>query len=256
MPTTANTAPFLHGSDGSQGSGGERAGLDLRSTHTDLAARTYQILRDMIVTRAIQPGDKVTAEGLSRRFGVSRTTVKSALDQLAAEGLVVVRPQVGTFVRGLTVQDVHDIWDVRALIEPRAAQLGVVRASPDQRRELQELVEATAPLVEGHEYRMEQYPRFIELDRRLHELVVETAGNSFLLRLYRQTAVHIHTVSYANWRARRGLRRADTAFQEHSAIAAAYADGDAVRAAALLTGHIERSRAVALQALARAGGAI
>src|SRR5947209_8411603 len=96
--------------------------FNLRAEHTDLSGRTYQVLRDLILTRALTPGTKVTAESLAQRFGVSRTTVKTALDQLAGEGLLVVRPQVGTFVRGLTGRDVREIWDVRAVIEAYAAR--------------------------------------------------------------------------------------------------------------------------------------
>src|SRR5207249_3477360 len=110
-------------------------------THTDLSARTYRTIRDLVVTRAIGPGQKITAEGLSQRFSVSRTTVKSALDQLAAEGLVVVRPQVGTFVRGLTARDIQAIWDVRVMIETFAARRGVLAASEAQRAQLPALVD-------------------------------------------------------------------------------------------------------------------
>jgi DNA-binding GntR family transcriptional regulator len=127
MTTTLNT-PF-DDLDGLEGLG------DLRATHEDLTERTYRTLHDLIVTRAIAPGTKMAAEGLSQRFGVSRTTIKGALDQLAAEGLVVVRPQVGTFVRGLTARDVREIWDVRLMIETHAARTGVHRATDEQRAE-------------------------------------------------------------------------------------------------------------------------
>jgi DNA-binding GntR family transcriptional regulator len=225
---------------------------DLRASHTDLAGKTYRVLRDLIVTRALGPGEKITAEGLAQRFGVSRTTVKTALDQLALEGLVIVRPQVGTFVRGLSARDVHEIWETRALIETYAARRGAPRATEAQRRELHAIVEAMRPLVQQDEYREEHYPRVVELDRRFHELVVETAGNDFLLGLHRQAALHIHTVSYASLRAKRGLRRASAALAEHAAVAEAYEQRDGERAAAVLARHIERSRQVALQALDRA----
>src|SRR5439155_17282790 len=98
-------------------------------------------IRDLIVTRAIGPGHKLTADGLSQQFGVSRTTVKTALDQLEGEGLVVVRPQVGTFVRGLTAHDVRSIWDVRVMIETFAAGRGAENANDAQRAELRRLAD-------------------------------------------------------------------------------------------------------------------
>src|SRR5688500_20319799 len=109
---------------------------DLRAGHTDLTERTYRTLKQLIVTREIPAGGKVTAEGLSQRFGVSRTTVKGAIDQLASEGLVEVRPQVGTCVRGLSAKDVRDAWDVRVMLEVTAVRRGGAAATDGQRHGL------------------------------------------------------------------------------------------------------------------------
>ena len=224
--------------------------IDIRATHSDLTARTYAELRDLILTRALGPGEKVTAESLSQRFGVSRTTVKAALDQLAVEGLVNVRPQVGTFIRGLTAPDVRAIWEARSMIETFAARRGVPRAGAAQRDELRRLVAEMAPLVEGDEYRPADYERNVALDRRFHQLVVETAENAYLRGMYRQLSMHVHIVDYQS---RRGLRRASQGLEEHRAIAEAFARDDPDLAAATLTRHIERSRDVPLQAMAKLG---
>ncbi|HEX2034870.1 MAG TPA: GntR family transcriptional regulator [Chloroflexota bacterium] len=225
-------------------------GIDLRAEHEDLTAKTYQVIRDLIVTRAVGPGDKLTADGLSQRFGVSRTTVKNALDQLEAEGLVVVRPQVGTFVRGLTARDVRDLWDARLMIETFAARRGVLVATEEQREELRAIVEAMAPLVDGDEYREAHAQRAVALHRRLHRLVVETADNPYLLVLHRQIRAHMHIVDY---RSRLSLRRASRGLEQHRTIAEAYARRDPTLAVTTLKRHIEQSRDTALQAIAKLG---
>ncbi|HEU5318182.1 MAG TPA: GntR family transcriptional regulator, partial [Chloroflexota bacterium] len=173
-----------------------RPSPNLRAGHAELADRAYDALRDLIVTRALRPGQKVTAESLSHRFGVSRTTVKTALDQLAAEGLVDVRPQVGTFIRGLTATDVRELWDLRVMLETFAAQQGVDRASDAQRAELRCLVEQMDPLVDQREYRERRYADAVALNRRLHELIVETANNTHLVGLYRRLGAHFHIIDF------------------------------------------------------------
>src|SRR5688572_18429913 len=223
---------------------------DLRAGHTDLTERTYRTLKQLIVTREIPAGGKVTAEGLSQRFGVSRTTVKGAIDQLASEGLVEVRPQVGTFVRGLTAKDVRDAWEVRVMLEVTAARLGVAAATDAQRRELRALVEEMAPLVQEREYVSETYERSVAVNRRFHELIVETADNSYLESIYRQLGAHFHI---ANYRSRLGLRRADLGLVEHRAIADAYECRDPEAAATTLRHHVQRSRDVVLEAVATLG---
>lgn len=254
MPNRPSTAGSLGGSTAAGAPAGALPELperiDLRAGHADLAEKTYRAVKELIVRRALGPGEKLTAEGLSQRFGVSRTTAKTALDQLAAEGLVTVRPQVGTFVRGLTARDVRAIWDARLMIETFAARRGVLAATSTQREELQALVAAMAPTVEGNEYRKAEYERSVALNRRFHELIVETAENDYLLAMYRQLSAHVHIVDY---RSRLGLRRASLGLAEHRAIAEAYARADPKLAAATLKRHIERSRDVVLQAMAKLG---
>ena len=223
---------------------------DLRADHADLTERTYRTLKELIVTRAIPAGGKITAEGLSQRFGVSRTTVKGAIDQLASEGLLEVRPQVGTFIRGLTAKDVQDAWDVRLMLEVTAVRRGVLEASDAQRAELASLVEEMAPLVDEREYVQRTYERSVAVNRRFHELIVETANNSYLESIYRQLGAHFHI---ANYRSRLGLRRADLGLAEHRAIAEAYECHDPEAAATTLRHHVQRSRDVVLEAVATLG---
>src|SRR5581483_8583843 len=221
--------------------------LDLRAAHEDLTGKAYRVLREMIVTRAFAPGAKVTAEGLAQRLGVSRTTVKGALDQLAAEHLVEVRPQVGTFVRGLTFADVAAVWDARLMIEVFAGRRGVLAATLNQRDEMAGLVDGIEPLVEGEDYREDTYPRAVTFNRRLHQLLVETSGNPYLVELYRQLSARLQIV---NFQAHRGFRRADLAQAEHRAILEAYSRRDPEMLAKVLTRHLERSRDTVLRGLA------
>ena len=224
--------------------------LNLRASHEDLTEKTYRALKDLIVSRTLPAGSKVTAEGLSQHFGVSRTTVKGALDHLASEGLLEVRPHVGTFVRGLTANDVREIWEVRAIIESAAVRRGVLLATEVQRASMREIVAEMGPTVEGREYREASYTDSVKLNRRLHELLVETANNAHLMSIYRQLDAYVHI---ANYRSRRGIRRADVGLEEHRTIAAAYEQRDPELAATIVTRHLDRSRDVLLKALPQLG---
>jgi DNA-binding GntR family transcriptional regulator len=221
---------------------------DLRLEHGDLTRRTYSTLRHLIVTRVIPAGGKVTADGLSQRLGVSRTTVKGAIDQLEAEGLVEVRPQVGTFVRGLTTEDIRALWDARLMLEVFAARRGVLDATDSQRRELQEIVSQMAPLIERDDYREDTYEAGTALNRRFHELILETAQNKYILSMHQQIRSQVHIVDFHS---RRGIRRADLGLAEHRTIALAYEQRDPELAVATVTMHVERSRDATLLATAR-----
>ena len=97
-------------------------------------------------------------------------------------------------------------------------------AGPQRRAELRHLVAEMAPLVEGDEYRPADYERNVALDRRFHQLIVETAENPYLVGMYRRLSMLVHIVDFQS---RRGLRRASQGLEEHRAIAEAYAREDA-----------------------------
>jgi DNA-binding GntR family transcriptional regulator len=69
----------------------------------------YHALRQAIVSSLMKPGERLNVEELAGKLGVSLTPVRSAIQQLATEGLVEIHPRSGTFVASLSAQDVEDI---------------------------------------------------------------------------------------------------------------------------------------------------
>ena len=104
------------------------------------ADEVYQALRQAIVGYHIKPGERLDVEELSGKFGVSLTPVRGALQQLATEGLVEIRPRSGTFVASLTAQDVEETFQLRCALECLAAELGIRNIGPQELRRLKELV--------------------------------------------------------------------------------------------------------------------
>src|SRR6202140_2242262 len=100
----------------------------------------YQAMRQAIVSCVIKPGERLNVEELAEKFGVSLTPVRGALQQLATEGLVEIRPRSGTFVASLTAQDVEETFQLRGALECLAAEEGLRNISPQQLRRLKELV--------------------------------------------------------------------------------------------------------------------
>src|SRR6478736_4577574 len=82
-------------------------------------------LREHIATGVLPPGTPLSDKALAEGLKVSRTPVREALLQLRSEGLVVARPQSGTFVFDPSDQEVAEICQVRGILE--AGALAVVR---------------------------------------------------------------------------------------------------------------------------------
>jgi DNA-binding GntR family transcriptional regulator len=100
--------------------------------------RVADSIRETIVSGEYPPGAGLSEVTLSDELGVSRTPVREALKQLAAEGLVRVVPRVGTFVAEPTRRDVVELFQLRELFEGLGARLCA------QRGVAEELVEYVA----------------------------------------------------------------------------------------------------------------
>jgi len=88
-----------------------------------LSQRVLLRLRHAIIDGEFALGAPISEEMVAQSFGVSRTPVREALNQLQAQGLLVIRPQVGSFVFTPSAADISALCSFRIIIEPRAAEL-------------------------------------------------------------------------------------------------------------------------------------
>jgi DNA-binding GntR family transcriptional regulator len=86
-------------------------------------------LRQAILTRQFQPGQRLIERELVEATGVSRTSVREALRELGAEGLVTTIPNKGTVVTEVTRDEAREIYELRSSLEALAGRLFVERAS-------------------------------------------------------------------------------------------------------------------------------
>lgn len=97
-----------------------------------LREQVVTVVRDAILGFRLQPGQRLIERELIEQLGVSRTTVREVLRQLAVEGLVTVVPQRGAVVTALSKEDAADLYEMRGALESLAVQRFVQRATPEQ----------------------------------------------------------------------------------------------------------------------------
>ena len=102
-----------------------------------LREKTVDRLREAILNQYFLPGDRLIERELCKLTGVSRTSVREALRQLVAEGLIEAVPNRGPIVASLSLEDAQHIYEVREAMEGLAARLFMARADD---RELEALV--------------------------------------------------------------------------------------------------------------------
>jgi DNA-binding GntR family transcriptional regulator len=127
--------------------------------------RVRDLLEEAILGGELKPGERLRAEALAQRFGTSRTPIREALLQLEGQGLVEVEPNRGAVVRTFDRDDVLDLYEVRALLEPAAAARAAQRISAPDLQRLDELC-ADASVEEQ-----------IVNNEAFHRIILEAAGS-------------------------------------------------------------------------------
>lgn len=161
--------------------------------------KTYRLLRRLLLTGQFGPRQRLTEESLARRLGVSRTPVREALHKLELEGLVTTAGARGFRVVDESVDDMNELFEIRAVLEGYAlAGLCPVVSAADIRR-LQELVDEAelACREESLEIVFALNTRFHDLlygllaasRPRLHGLIEDM--RQYVLRYREHTLVHL-----------------------------------------------------------------
>src|SRR5262245_20444061 len=202
----------------------------------DRAKVIYRALRHAIIEQALEPGAKLPEDAIGERFGASRTIVRSALGQLAAEGLVELRRNRGAAVATPAWEEARDTFDVRLGLERLVMTRLAGRLTPEEIGKLQ------AHVAEEERARGNDEPLSIRLATEFHILLAEMTGSAVLTRYVGEVSSRCGLILALYSRP----HSSECAVNEHRAIIAALAAGDAARASALMAEHLE---AVASRAL-------
>lgn len=144
-----------------------------------VAERTVAVLRDRILGGELRPGDMVTEEALAAELGVSRPTVRQALNTLELSGLLTRNGSTRVLqVTTLTTQDIVEIYRARRFLELG----GVDAAGEATAEELAPIQQAVAEMGEAVE--AGDMERFVQADYRCHVEVVALLRSSFLSRAH------------------------------------------------------------------------
>lgn len=197
----------------------------------------YQALRQAILGSLMKPGERLNVDDLARKLGVSLTPVRHAIQQLATEGLVEIRPRSGTFVASLTSSEIADTFDVRCALECLAAEKAVERATPGQVKRLRELLKLLRKPVKSEEDRKAHEQYNIEF----HRIFIDGSGNKRLIEMYEALNAHIK-IARLHSDDQEWVRRLDEEHAEHERIVNAFAEGDTPELVAAVRAHIERAR--------------
>jgi GntR family transcriptional regulator, trigonelline degradation regulator len=163
-----------------------------RDTPT-LRERTTTKLRDAILSLHFKPDEHLVERELCEQTGVSRTSVREALRQLEAEGLVERRGNRGLFVTAVTTEEARQIYEVRAALEPEMARLFAERAG---RHDLEALEDAFRQLEKAGQKR--NVRAYVTAYDRFYDVLLHGSGNELarrFLRTLRARIAYLRTIT-------------------------------------------------------------
>jgi DNA-binding GntR family transcriptional regulator len=202
-------------------------------------AVTRSMLRDQIKDALVErildgvyaPGERIVEIRVAQELGVSQAPVREALRELESSRLVVSEPFRGARVRGVTAEELAEIYPVRAALEGVAAHDAAQRLRARDLARLAAEIEAMRAAATAGDVHA-----FIVHDVGFHRRIVEASGNSVLLELWRSLHVEVRTTITLIKRVADLLDVAET----HRPVLDALRERDADAAARALRDHIER----------------
>jgi DNA-binding GntR family transcriptional regulator len=138
-----------------------------------LSQQAYQRLRDKIVMLHLAPGAPLNEATLMAELQLGRTPIREAIQRLASEGLITLRPRRGAFVADLSITDLQQIFELRRVIEGYAAALAAERATAADCAALR--AGLTQLSNSDGDTRLH-----IEMDRQFHRALARSAHNKYL----------------------------------------------------------------------------
>lgn len=199
--------------------------------HATRAEAAADELRRRILEGELVEGFQLRQDALAAEFGISRIPLREAFVQLESEGLIQILPHKGAIVSELSITEIEELFELRALLEPVLLRKSVSRLTGADFAELDRI------LAEYSEELHSNSPvRWGELNTQLHQLLLSRANqpkttsivNSLLLQTDRYTRLQLSL-------SRQSAARAEA---EHAQLVNLCRKGDARGAAALLKRHI------------------
>ncbi|MEJ2222398.1 MAG: GntR family transcriptional regulator, partial [Desulfobacterales bacterium] len=197
--------------------------------------------QELIGSGELSPGNLYSESAMSKQLGISRTPLRTALQQLEREGLIIRLPQRGFYVYQFEEKDIEELFAIRKAIEGYAVE-HIAR-----KKQVIDLGEAKKHLAAQEEARKsDDYSLFIREDRKFHENLVKALNNKRLVAIYSDMRQSIELLGLKRFKMNSQRNQSITensqrnqSITEHNAIIKAIENGDPLAAREAVYNHLD-----------------
>ena len=191
--------------------------------------KIYDSILKAVVSQRLPPGTKLTEASLCEVFSVSRTIVRKAIQRLAHDHILELRPNRGAIIAQPTPSETREIFAARRAIEAALVPMSVRNATPAQILKLRQIVKD-----EHASFHAGDYAKWIRLGGEFHILIAESANNAVLTRFLRELVSRCSLI-IALYQA---PGKTSCPNDEHEQLIDAIAAGDTARAVSMMEQHL------------------
>ena len=152
-----------------------------------LREQVYEYLRRELHTGRLVPGSLLNLNELSQKLGTSKTPLRDALIQLAAEGFVTISPRRGIFVNRLTLDDVRHCYEIAGGLETSVILTYFEKIGPGRIDRMKKVNDRLRNAVECSDFES-----YYQLNLQFHNVFIELSDNQMLRRMIETTKLRLY----------------------------------------------------------------
>jgi len=146
-----------------------------------------ETMREAILQQVIKPGERLMESKLADDMGVSRTPIREAIRQLELEGYLIMVPRKGAYVSEISLNDIHEVYEIRSALEILASGLAAERATPEEIEQMERCIYRESAVLGT-----EDIIKTVEVDTELHSLIYQASRNDRLVAILNKLREQIY----------------------------------------------------------------
>jgi DNA-binding GntR family transcriptional regulator len=208
-------------------------------TRASRPPNVYETLFEQIVTGKLRAGERLLIDELADQFGVSKIPVREALKALEAKGWVESAPRRGTYVRRLSMGELHELFELRLIVEPEITAMAAHRRRTTHLQELLALVEEGERAVERNDFVCSS-----RVNSQFHTVIAQAADNALAFSVIQELELRLCRYFFvAEWEERKESMR------QHQRLYEAIRSQDAEEARRLTIAHLKHTESMATRSI-------
>jgi len=212
-----------------------------------LVDQIYETLLLRIRNLEYKPGMRINLDKLKEEFSVSTAPIREALQRLAKDNIIIVKPRIGFNVASLTKEDVENVFETRKLLESYCLRISIKTEDKESLISIRATMLGLKKQLETEDPPSEELVKeCIEIDDFLHRnILIGNCSNKFILNFYDTLDNFSSIIRHFSFRLKEDIA-------QHIAIVEAMIEPDLAKAEERLITHLDRAKMATIDWISRA----